>query len=149
MESVEARSSWTFVTNHARILAMLLRNPELRMRDMADACQITERAVRAVVTDLVSAGYLTRVRHGRRNHYQVTSGTVFRHPAEGPHEVARLLELLADLQPARPPRPGPPAHGPAAARPSPDSQAAGQGESQHRPTATAAHRTVIEKGERP
>ncbi|MFB6807063.1 helix-turn-helix transcriptional regulator [Streptomyces sp. NPDC056387] len=98
MESVEPRTSWTFVTNHARILAMLLRDPELRMRDMADACQITERAVRAVVADLESAGYLTRVRHGRRNHYEVTPGTRFRHPAEGPHEIARLIQLLADLE---------------------------------------------------
>ncbi|MFF4324081.1 winged helix-turn-helix domain-containing protein [Streptomyces sp. NPDC001568] len=100
MESVEPRTNWTFVTNHARILAMLLRDPELRMRDMADTCRITERAVRAVVTDLENAGYLTRVRHGRRNHYQVTDGTRFRHPAEGSNEITRLLGVLVDLDPS-------------------------------------------------
>ncbi|WMX43616.1 helix-turn-helix transcriptional regulator [Streptomyces roseicoloratus] len=97
--SAEPRSNWTFVTNHARILAMILRDPEIRLRDLAGGCQITERAAQAIVTDLESAGYLTRVRHGRRNHYEVTPGTLFRHPAEGRHEVADLLHLLAALDP--------------------------------------------------
>ncbi|MFJ5546482.1 helix-turn-helix transcriptional regulator [Streptomyces sp. NPDC093225] len=99
MESVEPRTSWTFVTNHARILAMILRDPEIRLRDLADSCGLTERAAGAIVGDLENAGYLTRVRHGRRNHYQVTPGTLFRHPAEGPHEIANLLHLLVDLDP--------------------------------------------------
>ncbi|MER6443881.1 winged helix-turn-helix transcriptional regulator [Streptomyces venezuelae] len=101
MEPVEPRTSWTFVTNHARILAMILRDPEIRLRDMATACQLTERAARAIVGDLESAGYLTRARQGRRNHYDVSPGTLFRHPAEGHHEIANLLELLVNLAPAR------------------------------------------------
>ncbi|MFD0072903.1 MarR family transcriptional regulator [Streptomyces sp. NPDC127166] len=99
MESVEPRSSWTFVTNHARILAMILRDPEVRLRDLAASCLVTERAAQAIVGDLESAGYLTRGRHGRRNHYEVTPGTLFRHPAEGHHEIASLLNLLVDLDP--------------------------------------------------
>ncbi|MFJ9646388.1 helix-turn-helix transcriptional regulator [Streptomyces sp. NPDC101206] len=99
MEQVEPRTSWTFVTNHARILAMILRDPEVRLRDLAACCGLTERAAGAIVGDLESGGYLTRVRHGRRNHYQVTPGTVFRHPAEGHHEIANLLHLLVDLGP--------------------------------------------------
>ncbi|WP_374772850.1 helix-turn-helix domain-containing protein [Streptomyces sp. NBC_01310] len=109
MEPVESRTSWTFVTHHARILAMIVRDPEMRLRDMATACGLTERAAQAIVTDLESAGYLTRTRQGRRNHYRVTPGTLFRHPAEGQHEIADLLRLLVDLGPdggdGRPPRP--------------------------------------------
>ncbi|MEV4937258.1 helix-turn-helix transcriptional regulator [Streptomyces zaomyceticus] len=97
MEPMEPRTSWTFVTNHARILAMILRDPETRLRDLAETCRITERATQAIVTDLESAGYLTRVRNGRRNHYKVASGTFFRHPAEGRHRIADLLQLLVDL----------------------------------------------------
>ncbi|MEU7516093.1 winged helix-turn-helix domain-containing protein [Streptomyces sp. NPDC042898] len=97
MEPTEPRSSWTFVTHHARILVMILRDPETRLRDMAEACGLTERAAQAIVTDLENAGYLTRTRHGRRNHYRITPGTRFRHPAEGPHEIADLLNLLAGL----------------------------------------------------
>ncbi|WP_424216077.1 helix-turn-helix transcriptional regulator (plasmid) [Streptomyces sp. BI20] len=99
MDAVGPRTSWTFVTHHARILAMILRDPEIRVRDMAAACQVSERAAQAIVTDLETAGYLSRARHGRRNHYEITPGTLFRHPAEGRHEVAELLELLADLDP--------------------------------------------------
>ncbi|MGW6414817.1 MarR family transcriptional regulator [Streptomyces sp. NPDC055055] len=97
MEPVEPRSSWTFVTHHARILAMILRDPEMRLRDMAETCRITERAAQAIVTDLEGAGYLTRVRNGRRNHYEVTSGTLFRHPAEKHQKIADLLQLLVAL----------------------------------------------------
>ncbi|MFE6847729.1 helix-turn-helix transcriptional regulator [Streptomyces sp. NPDC057686] len=99
MESAEPRTSWTFVTNHARILAMILRDPEVRLRDLADGCGLTERAAGAIVRDLENAGYLTRVRHGRRNHYKVTPGTRFRHPAEGHHEIAHLLHLLVEPDP--------------------------------------------------
>ncbi|MEV5975152.1 MarR family transcriptional regulator [Streptomyces sp. NPDC051921] len=105
MEQVEPRTSWTFVTNHARILAMVLRDPEVRLRDLADGCGLTERAAGAIVGDLENAGYLTRVRHGRRNHYEVTPGTLFRHPAEGHHEVANLLHLLVGLGPPAGDRP--------------------------------------------
>ncbi|MFJ9598032.1 helix-turn-helix transcriptional regulator [Streptomyces virginiae] len=99
MEPVEPRTSWTFVTNHARILAMILKDPETRLRDMAQTCRITERATQAIVTDLETAGYLTRVRNGRRNHYAVTPETLFRHPAEGPNKIADLLQVLVDLDP--------------------------------------------------
>ncbi|MEV7728867.1 helix-turn-helix domain-containing protein [Streptomyces sp. NPDC087917] len=100
MDPVEPRTSWTFVTNHARILAMIVRDPEVRLRDMAAGCRLTERAAQAVVSDLEAAGYVTRARHGRRNHYGVTPGTLFRHPAEGHHEVASLLKVLTEIEPA-------------------------------------------------
>ncbi|KIF03328.1 hypothetical protein PL81_24895 [Streptomyces sp. RSD-27] len=101
MESAEPRTSWTFVTQHARILAMILRNPEVRLRDLAEGCRLTERAAQAIVGDLEHAGYLTRVRHGRRNHYAVTPGTLFRHPAEGNREIGTLLRLIAPGPPTR------------------------------------------------
>ncbi|KJY36975.1 hypothetical protein VR44_06765 [Streptomyces katrae] len=100
MEPVQPRTSWTFVTNHARILARISRDPEIRLRDLAESCRLTERAAQAIVTDLESAGYLTRMRHGRRNHYEVTPGTRFRHPAEGHREIGDLLHLLVDLGPS-------------------------------------------------
>ncbi|MFD0531535.1 hypothetical protein ACFQ1I_41035 [Kitasatospora arboriphila] len=44
-------------------------------------------------------GYLTRTRHGRRNHYRVARHTHFRHPAEAQHEISGFLEMFADLSP--------------------------------------------------
>ncbi|MEU9047012.1 MULTISPECIES: helix-turn-helix domain-containing protein [unclassified Kitasatospora] len=95
----EPRTSWTFLTNHARVLLMISRDAEVRLRDLAAVCGVTERAVQGIVTDLENAGYLTHTRHGRRNHYRVVHGTHFRHPAEAPHEIAGLLALFADVDP--------------------------------------------------
>ncbi|WP_030398123.1 helix-turn-helix transcriptional regulator, partial [Kitasatospora purpeofusca] len=91
------RTNWTFLTQHARVLLMISRDADVRLRDVAAACGLTERAVRAVVTDLEAAGYVTRTRHGRRNHYRIVDGTFFRHPAEARHRVGALLDLFADL----------------------------------------------------
>ncbi|MCC9310556.1 MarR family transcriptional regulator [Kitasatospora sp. RB6PN24] len=101
----EPRTSWTFLTHHARVLLMISRDAEVRLRDLAAMCGITERAVRAIVADLEKAGYLTHTRHGRRNHYHVMHGTFFRHPAEAHHEITGLLALFADLGPRTHPSP--------------------------------------------
>jgi len=89
-------SSWTFLTNHARVLILIARDPGIRLRDVAAQCTITERTVQAIVADLEQAGYLTHTRHGRRNHYQVVPGTRFRHPAEAGYEISGLLALIAN-----------------------------------------------------
>ena len=89
------RTNWTFVTNHARVLAAVARDPGVRLRDVAVEVQLTERAVQAIVTDLEQAGYLVRSRTGRRNHYRIASDTWLRHPAEAELSVSALLDLLA------------------------------------------------------
>ena len=94
MDSTAAGPSWTFLTNHARVLIMIARDPGIRLRDVAAACDVTERTVQGIVADLEGAGYLTRRRLGRRNRYVVTPGTRFRHRAEADHEVAGLLTLM-------------------------------------------------------
>ncbi|MEU8925244.1 helix-turn-helix domain-containing protein [Kitasatospora sp. NPDC048545] len=93
----EPRTGWTFLTQHARVLLMISRDPMVRLRDLALTCGVTERAVQAIVTDLESAGYLTRSRNGRRNHYRITRHASFRHPAEAGFEIADFLELFAEL----------------------------------------------------
>jgi len=63
--------SWRFLTNHGRALLCLANDPDLRIRDLALALDITERSAQKIVGDLVKAGYLTRKRVGRRNAYEV------------------------------------------------------------------------------
>jgi DNA-binding IclR family transcriptional regulator len=82
---------WTFLTNHARVLIALAQDPEARGRDVADRIGITERAVQLIVADLEAAGYLTRTRVGRRNHYTIDPTVALRHPAEAGHPVGDLL----------------------------------------------------------
>ncbi|MEV7417578.1 helix-turn-helix domain-containing protein [Streptomyces sp. NPDC089919] len=89
------RNRWTFLTNHARVLVTIARDPGVRLRDIAVACDLTERTVQAIVTDLETDGYLTRTRDGRRNRYEIAPGARFRHPAEAGLEIAGLLAYLA------------------------------------------------------
>lgn len=87
---------WTFLTNHARVLVVIARNPHSRLRDIADAIGITERAAQTIVNNLEEAGYITRTRVGRRNHYNVDPTRPFRHPADADHRIEGLLTLFAD-----------------------------------------------------
>jgi hypothetical protein len=93
--------SWTFLTNHAHVLVCIAQDPESRLRDIAWQVGITERQAQAIVNDLVSDGYLTRTRVGRRNHYQVHADLPFRHPIERSHKVGELLNVLGVSRSAR------------------------------------------------
>lgn len=86
--------SWTFLSNHAHVLLCIARDPETRLRDIASAVGITERAAQRIVSDLVAAGYVTRERVGRRNRYQVHLDRPLRHPLEADAPVGVLLEAL-------------------------------------------------------
>ncbi|GAA4880844.1 MarR family transcriptional regulator [Actinomycetospora straminea] len=86
--------SWTFLTNHGHVLVALARDPHRRLRDVALEVGITERSAQSIVADLEAAGYLRRVRVGRRNRYEVETSRPLRHPAERDHQVGELLGLF-------------------------------------------------------
>ncbi|MHC4262989.1 MAG: helix-turn-helix transcriptional regulator [Planctomycetota bacterium] len=87
-------AGWTFLSNHAHVLLCLARNPNVLMREVADAVGITERAVQHIVADLEAAGYLTRDRQGRRNHYEIRTDLLLRHPVERHVTISSLIELV-------------------------------------------------------
>lgn len=87
-------ASWTFLTNHAHVLLSIAREPGARMRDVADAVGITERAVQRIIADLEDGGYLERVREGRRNRYRVRADLPLRHPVEQHQRVQALVDLV-------------------------------------------------------
>ncbi|HEX8346647.1 MAG TPA: helix-turn-helix domain-containing protein [Actinoplanes sp.] len=91
-----AGREWTFLTNHAHVLLAIARDPNARLRDVADAVGITERAAQAIVADLEAAGYLHHRRVGRRNQYTVNRSGRFRHPAEADRSIGDLLALFAE-----------------------------------------------------
>ncbi|WP_240798756.1 MarR family transcriptional regulator [Streptomyces sp. H23] len=84
-----------FLTNHARVLLVIVRAPDSRLRDIAAACHITERTALSIVTDLERDGYLHRERDGRRTRYILNRDGALRHPAEAHVPVRELLELFA------------------------------------------------------
>ena len=95
VEPVAVRG-WTFLTNHAHVLLVVRRDPQVRLRDIAAAVGVTERAVQLIVSDLEAGGYLLRTRVGRRNTYEVTGGPL-RHPVEQGWAVDDLLSALGEL----------------------------------------------------
>jgi len=85
---------WTLLTNHGRLLLLIAQEPDIRIRDLADAAGVTERTAQTIVTDLEHAGYLTKERSGRRNVYTVNRRQPFRHPAESDHKIGELIDLF-------------------------------------------------------
>jgi DNA-binding IscR family transcriptional regulator len=94
-DDAEPTSSWTFLTVHAHVLLVIARDPAIRLADIARQVGVTERTTQRAVTDLVSAGYLERAKHGRRNRYKVRADAPLRHPLWRDTEIGDLIRLLA------------------------------------------------------
>lgn len=96
MKSVSGNEDHTFrfVTNHAHVLQVVCEDPTTRLRDIAETVGVTERTAAQIVSDLEKAGYLTKTRNGRRNHYQVHEELPLRHPQHRHHTVGALIRFL-------------------------------------------------------
>jgi DNA-binding MarR family transcriptional regulator len=88
-----AERSWTFLTNHARVLICIAAAPTSPMRNLAAEVGITERAVQRIVAELEAGGYLTVTRVGRRNRYTVHTDLRLRLGGTDTPTVADLIEL--------------------------------------------------------
>lgn len=85
--------TWTFLSNHSHVIICLARDPEIRMRDIAAAVGITERAVIRILTELEESGYINKERVGRRNRYSIVADKHLRHPLEEHHSIRGILAL--------------------------------------------------------
>src|ERR671918_2334280 len=94
MSSDENSKPWRFVTSHTQVLLCIARDPQARMRDIAEAVGITERAAQRIVADLVESGFIKRERVGRRSRYSLNRGARTRHPEQHEHAIGELLDLL-------------------------------------------------------
>ena len=73
-------NGWKFFTNHALVLLAVAADPEILLREIAEAVGITERAAHRIIGDLEDGGYISRERKGRRNYYQVHLDAVLSQP---------------------------------------------------------------------
>lgn len=87
---------WRFLSNHGYTLLCIARDPNMRMRDIADSVGITERAAHRIVSELVEGGYVNRARQGNRNHYEVQPDVPMRHPLVQEHSIGEILAVLAN-----------------------------------------------------
>lgn len=97
-------AGWSFLTNHARVLLLLARDPELRLRDIAVRLAITERRAISIVSDLAEAGLLVKIRDGRRNRYEIQSHRPLPEPTGEQRTIGDVLDVLASAAPRLPQR---------------------------------------------
>jgi hypothetical protein len=95
-------ASWTFLTNHARVLLCVAHDPGVRLRDVAASLDITERSAFGIITDLVEAGYVVKEKDGRRNRYHIQAHLPLPEPDGRERTIGDVLALLVGAG-----RPGP------------------------------------------
>jgi hypothetical protein len=88
-------TSWSFLTNHARVLLCIARDPGMRLRTIAASLGITERSAHGIVTDLATAGYVLKQKDGRRNRYQIQAHLPLPEPTSQGPAIGEVLALLA------------------------------------------------------
>jgi predicted transcriptional regulator len=76
-------AEWSLITSHGLVLAAISRNPQKTTREIADDVGITERRAHKLITDLDVAGYIKKIKMGKRNVYKIDSD-------------AKLVDRLAD-----------------------------------------------------
>ncbi len=82
------------MSNHAHVLVCLMRDPECRVRDIADMVGITERAVSRIIHELKEAEVISVEREGRRNHYRIDHEHKLHHPLESECTVGKLMKSV-------------------------------------------------------
>jgi len=87
-------ADWSFLTNHARVLLCIARDPGVRLRDIAARAGVTERTAYGIVTDLTRAGYVVKHRDGRRNRYQIQAHLPLPETDSRKHTIGEILVLL-------------------------------------------------------
>jgi MarR family len=94
-------ASWSFLTNHARVLLCVAHDPGARLRDLAAMVGVTERNAHGIVSDLVAAGYVVRDKDGRGNEYHIDRHLPLRDPVSRERTVGEVLDVLIGVNAQR------------------------------------------------
>jgi hypothetical protein len=94
-------ASWSFLTNHARVLLCVAHDPGARLRDLAAMVGVTERSAHDIVSDLVAAGYVVRDKDRRANEYRIERHLPLRDPISRERTVGEVLDLLVGVNAQR------------------------------------------------
>ena len=85
------RNGVTLLTEHARVLVCISNHPDWTVRQIAQTLGTSDRQLFRWLNDLQRAGYLTRMKEGRRNRYLLKPDASLH---EAPVAGATLSELL-------------------------------------------------------
>ncbi len=84
-------TEWTFLTNHALVLASIAKERDQTAREIGDDVGVTERTAHKIMLDLEKDGYITKTKIGRRNRYRVNPNLLLK---KADVSVGELLELM-------------------------------------------------------
>ena len=99
-----AQHGFSFFTNYAHVLLLIAQASDVRMRELAADVGITERAIQRIIEDLVTAGYLSVQKEGRRNRYELRDHLPLKRLPLANLTVGDLVRFVHD-GPARPTTP--------------------------------------------
>ena len=99
-------AEWSFLTNHARVLVCIARDPGVRLREIADVLGVTERRAFGIVNDLTEAGYVVKDKDGRRNRYRIQTHLPLRVQVGREPTIGEVLGVLVETSTTE--SPGPP-----------------------------------------
>lgn len=77
------------LTNHGRVLAVVVTSPEATSRHIGMTLGLTERSVLSILADLTLAGLIQPVRRGRR---------VIKEPIAEHQDMYRALNVVLDFE---------------------------------------------------
>ena len=87
-------TTWTFITNHSSVLAIISERHEITAREIAFRLNITERSVRRIISELETEGYVRKRKVGRSNRYTVRHDRPLRSIEQEDVVVGDLLKVL-------------------------------------------------------
>lgn len=91
-------SNWSFLTQHARALVCIARDPGVRLLEIAAVLGVSERRAFGIVNDLTEAGYVIKEKDGRRNRYRIREHLPLRNRVGREPTIGELLQLLIDTE---------------------------------------------------
>ncbi len=92
--AAKEEKDWTFFRNHGHVYFLIAGNKEIIVREIANKVGITERSVIGIIQDLEEAGYITREKVGRTNHYKIVPQKTLRHPLESNVLLKDIVNLI-------------------------------------------------------
>lgn len=86
--------NWTFLTNHALVLSLIARHPNITANEMAMEIGITERSIRSIIADLAGSNFISKQRMGRGVRYKINGNLKLRHRTHREIAVGDFLRTL-------------------------------------------------------
>lgn len=86
--------SWSFLSDHGRVLLFLTHDPDMHPLDLAERLSITERSAYGILDDLAAAGYISEHKGGCRGGAQSVAQEQLPEPISREKTFREVLALF-------------------------------------------------------